>query len=236
MSIGKLIFEVCSVILSPFTKRFFANVDGNHLINKTVNLYPNPKFTRIRFWDAPFIKVEKLVPKSGTILDLGCGEGIFSNFLGISSDQRKVLGIEINKERFKIAQRSVPNVKFVLGDIEEVDLPKADAIVLFHVLHHLNSYSAQIHVIRRCFNQLSKGGKLIIVEVKPKFSLKYFLSSFTDHFLVPWIFERRIYSPIFFRRSSAWESILKNNGFGCRAINAERGHPFTHVILECEKL
>lgn len=235
MNIGNIIFEVCNLMLSPFTKRFFASAESNDEINKTVNLYPNPKFTRIRFWDAPFVRVEKLIPKSGTILDLGCGEGIFSNFLGISSDRRKVLGIEINKERFELSQHGISNVKFVLGDIEKVDLPEADAIVLFHVLHHLSSYSSQIHVISRCFNQLSRGGKLIIVEVEPKISLKYFLSTFTDHFLVPWIFEKRVYSPIFFRRRVAWGKILKNKGFNCRVINAEKGHPFTHIIIECSK-
>ena len=41
----------------------------------------------------PFDIIEKHVPKKGTIVDLGCGFGIFANFLAIQSDDRKVIGI-----------------------------------------------------------------------------------------------------------------------------------------------
>lgn len=193
-------------------------------------------FSKIRFWDAPYVEVEKIVPRKGFIIDLGCGEGIFANFLGISSSERKVLGIEIDKTRLKIARRGVKNVSFKYGDATKTKFQSADAIVLFHVLHHLNSYPDQEKVLKLCFNQLNNKGKLIIVEAEPKFSFKFLLAWLTDHFLVPWIFERKFYAPIYFRKIDEWKNILKLKGFSCKIVRAEINKPFPHVILVCEKL
>lgn len=215
------------------------NLKQNEAINKTIALYSNVGwkniFSRIRFWDAPYIETEKLVPKRGFIVDLGCGEGIFTNFLGLSSVDRRVLGIEIDKKRIKDANRGVANVSFQWGDVTRVKFPFCDIIVIFHVLHHLNSYSEQKNLIAKCFNQLKGGGKLIIVEVEPGITFKYFVTWLTDHFIVPILFERRFYAPIYFRKSSEWRKLIERSGFNCRIVNAQRGHPFTHIILECQK-
>lgn len=209
-------------------------------MKKTFRLYSGlgwkSFFVKIRFWDAPYIEVEKLIPKEGKILDLGCGEGIFTNFLGLASDKRKILGIEIDKKRLRIANRGVKNVTFAWGDATTVTIPKANAIVLFHLLHHLNSYKDQEKVIEMCFNQLKKNGKLVIIEAEPEFSIKYLITWLTDHFIVPWLFERRFYSPIFFRHRREWKKVLARMGFSCRINRADAGHPFTHIILECKKI
>lgn len=209
------------------------------LIEKTINYYDlegwKKWFSKIRFWDAPFVEVEALLPKEGFIVDLGCGEGIFTNFLGLSSPSRKILGVEIDEERLSQANHSLPNVSFKYGDVTKVKLPKSDAIILVHVLHHLTSFTDQEKVLIESCRALKNSGKLIIVEVEPKFSLKYFVTWFTDHFLVPWLFERKLYSPIFFRASEEWIRLLKRLGFACKVIAAEKGKPFTHVIIDCTK-
>lgn len=215
------------------------NSKENTAVGNTISLYTKLGwkgiFAKIRFWDAPYMETEKLIPKKGLVVDLGCGEGIFANFLALSSSTREVLGIEIDRTRLKIADRGVPNTKFQWGDATKVELPNADTIILFHVLHHFNSYLSQENVLNRCFNRLKHGGKLIIVEVEPKPSVKYFVTWLTDHFLVPILFERRFYSPIYFRKNDQWHKVLVKNGFSCKVINVEHGHPFTHIILECKK-
>lgn len=221
-------------LLKPFTSNFIRRVKFNKTVSQTINLYKDDKFIPIRFWGAPFIEVEKLIPTEGFIVDLGCGEGVFTNFLGVSSAKRKVLGIEIDKQRLKKADRGIQNVSFRWGDVTKIKLPNVDTIILFHVLHHLNSQTEQESVINKCFNQLKSGGQLIIVEVEPKLSLTYIITWLTDHFIVPWLFERRLYSSIFFRKSSEWKKILKKTGFDCRVINAEKGHPFAHTIISCK--
>lgn len=216
--------------------------DKNNLIavGQTIKLYSGlgwkSLFAKIRFWDAPYLELEALVPKTGKIIDLGCGDGIFANFLALASSGREVYGIEINKSRIKDANRGIKNTKFLHGDITQRDIPYADAVVLVHVLHHLSSFSEQEKMIRKCKSKLKKRGKLIIAEAEPKFSLKFFITWFTDHFLVPWVFESELYSPIFFRKGKGWKILLENLGFSCQVIAVEKRKPFTHIILDCCKI
>lgn len=207
--------------------------------DKTIALYCNlgwkSLFAKIRFWDAPYLEIERIVPKKGNILDLGCGEGLFSNFLAITSPKRKIFGIDVDKNRIRQANRGLKNTKFVHGDVTKSGLPRADTIIMFHLLHHLKSYKDQEKILTDAYKNLKKKSKLIIVEAEPKLSIKFFFAWFTDHFLVPWIFERKFYSPIFFRSSSDWKLLLRKIGFSTKILPAEEKKPFSHIILVAKK-
>lgn len=205
--------------------------------NQVIQLYRNKSYTslfsHIRFWDAPYSEVERIIPKNGTIVELGCGEGLFSNFLAISGPNRNIVGIEIDKHRLKNADKKVKNAVFRFGDITKSKIPEANTIVLFHVLHHLHSYEAQEQLIIRCKKALKPKGALVIVEVDPVFSYKYLITWFTDHFLVPWLFEGRLYSPIFFRSQRNWQTLFKKLGFRSKKTLCDKGKPFSHILYVC---
>ena len=235
-------------LITSAAKRFFIIVFGiylkNHKFNqnslKTISLYSEgddfvQAFTKIRFWDAPYAEAERLLPKKGVIIDVGCGEGLFTNFLAISETNRKLIGIDIDKERLKEAQKGLSNTEYRYGDIKHEETIQADAIVMMHVLHHLTSREEQNRFILNYSGFLKKNGVLLIGEVEPKFSFKYFITWCTDHFLIPILFEKRLYSPIFFRPSKKWKELLENTGFSCNIIPADSGKPFTHVIIQCKK-
>ena len=210
------------------------------LVNKVINLYSKSGwksiFAKLRFWYAPYKEVEELIPVSGTVVDLGCGEGIFSNYIGLCSKNRKVIGIEIDKKRIKIADHDISNVSFMNADITKADLPQSDVIICFQLLHHLKSYEMQEELIKKCIKSLNKGGKILIVEINVNYTFRYFLTWLTDHFLVPWFFEKRLYSPILYRKISGWTRIFKKIGLSYGVIIPnERARPFANVIFECQK-
>src|SRR5438552_3620639 len=93
-------------------------------ITETIDLYSTFRwksfFSKIRFWDAPYVEVEKLIPKKGKIVDLGCGEGIFTNFLALSSSKRNIIGIELDKKRIEEANRGLKNASFKFGDATSI--------------------------------------------------------------------------------------------------------------------
>lgn len=208
-------------------------------IKKTVALYKDlgwkKIFARIRFWDAPFVEVEKIIPRGGTIIELGCGEGLFANFLALTALKRKIIGVDIDRTRIKQAQRGLKNTSFIHLDALKMKMPRAEAIVCMHLLHHLASYKDQETLLVKCSQALVKSASLLIVEVEPKMSWKYLVTWFTDHFLVPWLFEKRLYSPIYFRKAKEWKKLLTGMGFSCKITSAERGKPFTHTIILCQK-
>jgi len=214
-------------------------MDNKSAKQKTIELYSGTGwkaiFSKIRFWDAPYEEVEKLVPKKGKILDLGCGEGVFANFLALSSKNRRILGIELDKERLAAANRGIKNASFKQGDATSVKIPLVDCIIAFHLFHHLKSFNDQEKLLQKSVNALKPGGRLIVVEVDIKPTFKYLVSWITDHFIVPILFEKKLYTPdIYFRKKAEWESLFEKYGLSCRVISAEKGKPFTHVILECK--
>lgn len=226
-------------ITSLFFKYFFILFPINETIfyRKLEALYQksgfSADFVKIRFWDAPLEKVEKLLPKRGHIVELGCGEGMGSNYFAICSSSREILGVDLDRRRIEQAYKGLKNTKFLYGDITKINIPSADSILLVHVLHHLTSYEKQEQLLKMIKSKLKKRGQLLIVEVEPKFSWKYFLAWFTDHFIVAWLFEKRLYSPIYFRKAVEWRKILVGLGYSCKIINADKSKPFSHVVIDC---
>lgn len=205
---------------------------------KTISLYEEvgwkKYFAKIRFWDAPYIDIEKLVPAKGTILELGCGEGLFSNYMAICSKDRRIVGIELDSTRAKQANRGLKNTQFKRGNALTVKFPRADCIILFHLLHHLLSFEDQERLIEKCKNNLRKNGKIIVVEIDNTPFIKYLISWLTDHFIVAWLFEGKRYEPnIFFRPSSEWKKTFKKYNLNIKTKRVHKNKPFSHIFFIC---
>lgn len=226
--------NIFSIVFSPVINCL--SLPQNLIIGKIIDLYGSSQFSsqfvKIRFWDSPYLEVEKFVAKKGTILELGCGEGIFSNFLAFKSAGRQVLGIDLDRERIREADRGLINTKFKFGNATKVKLDKFDSIILFHLLHHLKNYKEQVDVIKKCTESLNKNGQLIIVEVDIKFTFKYVVSWVVDCLIVPWLFERCFFTPVHYLGKNEWGKILKDQGLKYKVHTLEKGKPFTHVVFE----
>lgn len=205
--------------------------------DQAINLYAKTAWeiflSKFKFWEEPYEVVDKILLKEGEITDLGCGEGLLSNYLALSSPKRKIIGFEIAPERLARAKKGIKNAKFYVGDIINVQYPKADAVVLFHVLHHLPSKNAQEKVLEKAKDSLKKNGALVIVEVHVKPTIKFVAAWIADNFLVPWVFEKRFYTRAFFRTEKDWINMLKNMGFKIKVTEETSGRPFPNIIFEC---
>ncbi len=69
------------------------------------------------YLSAPLKKLVQSLGKSGTVLDLGCGNGSFSHEL--SKLGFEVYGIDRSASGIQIAREAFPKVQFTLGDVEE---------------------------------------------------------------------------------------------------------------------
>ena len=202
-----------------------------------INLYAGNVWeaflSKFKFWEEPYEVVNKMLLPSGTITELGCGEGLLSNYLALSSPKRKIIGYEIAPERLKRAKKGVRNTLYYVGDIIEISYPLSDAVILFHVLHHLPSKDAQEKVLLKVKKSLNERGKMIIVEVHVKPTIKYIAAWIADHFLVPWVFEKKFYTRAYFRNEHEWVSLLKKLGFEINTTEETVGRPFPNIIFEC---
>lgn len=194
-------------------------------------------FTKIRLWDSPMEEIRQMAPKKGFIVDLGCGDGFLANYLAVSNPEIRIIGIEVNQSRIINADKGVKNTKFISGSILEKEIPKADAILLIHVMHHLPSYKDQEILLRQCYKKLKSGGKLIVAEITDKPFIKYIFTYFTDAILVPILFEKRFLNKdVFYRNTKEWSDLLNDIGFETKIINTKNSaKPFSHVLISAIK-
>ncbi len=109
---------------------------------------------------APF---DKLLPKQGKILDLGCGYGFLAQMLEMRSEERNVFGMDYDVEKITVAQyaREKENVSFSAGNALEFTGNDYDAIVMSDLLHYLPKESQQA-LLQRSVEALSENGMLVL--------------------------------------------------------------------------
>lgn len=207
-------------------------------LKSAVDLYTSGGFSSlfklIRVWDAPYEEIEKMVPKRGKVIDLGSGDGLMANYLGLSSKKRIIFGIELNKSRLLESDKGVKNVSFKVGDILKSKIHKVDSILLIHVFHHLPSLGSQVKILEACKRNLNKNGKLIVAEIVETPFWKYVFTYLVDTLVLPIIFNNKLIDKnINYRKDSDWKKLFKEYGFIVKTTYPHKGRPFSHVIYEC---
>ncbi|MFA6001606.1 MAG: class I SAM-dependent methyltransferase [Thermoleophilia bacterium] len=120
-------------------------------------------FLRVRELLSDLEFVERYVPRTGTIVDLGCGHGLFANLMALSAPERNVIGIDLSPEKIEHAQATVQgrrNIEFRCGDMLDRALPECDAVTIVDVLYLLSA-SGQEKMLRACRKILKPGGMLV---------------------------------------------------------------------------
>jgi 2-polyprenyl-3-methyl-5-hydroxy-6-metoxy-1,4-benzoquinol methylase len=95
---------------------------------------------------------------SGTVLDLGCGEGYGTNELRLEGIH--ITGMDHSKEAVDAAIKKYGNF-FVAGDICNIPLESEtyDTIICFEVLEHIHGIE---QALKEIFRILKKGGRFIL--------------------------------------------------------------------------
>ena len=122
--------------------------------------YMRVKLRLERWYD----QYDRLLPREGYIVDLGCGYGAMSYMLAVLSRKRRITAIDYDTEKITVAKNCFlkrESVEFISGDIRYYDIPAADGYVISDVLHYVDQ-QAQQTIIERCIARLNNGGVLII--------------------------------------------------------------------------
>lgn len=119
-------------------------------------------FNRTRDWIPPdFTILEKYINKGEKILDLGCGNGRFSEIVGSKADY---YGVDVSEKLIEIAKKKYPNGKFAVS--EPLVLPFEnnffDKIFCLAVLHHIPSKKFRRDFLKEIKRVLNPEGKLIL--------------------------------------------------------------------------
>jgi 1-acyl-sn-glycerol-3-phosphate acyltransferase len=116
--------------------------------------------------DPIFKSLDDAVPRSGYILDLGCGYGFATHWLAQCTDARTFLGLDYDENKIRTARRTAgenSRIQFEAGDILEREFPPCDAVLLLDVLHYWTPDKQQ-KILDKARRALRPGGKLVLRE------------------------------------------------------------------------
>lgn len=111
--------------------------------------------------------VAERVPRSGTILEVGCGHGLFTNYLADTAPQRHVAGVDIDARKIDLARTTIGVADRVRFDtIADGELPAGpfDAVVIVDVLY-LFTPAQRDDMLAAAAGRLAPGGVLVVKEV-----------------------------------------------------------------------
>ncbi|MEK6891699.1 MAG: class I SAM-dependent methyltransferase [Nanoarchaeota archaeon] len=186
-------------------------------------------YTYLRFLILPVKKIDEIVPKSGIITDYGCGFGIVSCYLGLSSKNRKITGIEYNAERIKKARligKNIKNVKFEVRDASKIRISKSEVHLLIDVMHHI-PYNDQISLLNNIFKSIRKNDLIIIKDIDKKPFLKYLWNYTHDKIMT-------INDRLYFRNQEWFESFFKERKMKTEIIRCDNFF-YSHFIIIARK-
>ena len=76
------------------------------------------------------------------VLDVGCGNGVVALDIAIKCPLSKIIGVDINKNNIDKAnqylkEKSIDNIRFIYGDINNEKRIESDIVVLSNILEHI---------------------------------------------------------------------------------------------------
>jgi 2-polyprenyl-3-methyl-5-hydroxy-6-metoxy-1,4-benzoquinol methylase len=125
---------------------------------------------RVRWATSPFRAVAAEVPESGRILEVGCGHGLLSLYLALTSPAREVLGVDVDDDKLKAGRTAAARggLHATFDRMEGDRLPDGpwDAIAIVDVLYLLSA-DDQLALLGACAAALGPGGTLVVKEMAP---------------------------------------------------------------------
>ncbi|MCU0371378.1 MAG: 1-acyl-sn-glycerol-3-phosphate acyltransferase [Bacteroidales bacterium] len=117
----------------------------------------------------------RFLPREGQITDIGCGYGFMSYMLGFLSGERRITGIDYDREKIDVANHCPAKndkVGFLCADALESEIPRSKGIILADVLHYFPE-NEQERLLMRCIEKLDEGGVMIIRDADRKMGKKH---------------------------------------------------------------
>lgn len=187
-------------------------------------------YTFLRFKILPIRKIEKLLPKKGLVLDVGCGYGVTSIYFALKNKNRQIVGSELDSKRVKIAKknsRDIKNLTFKKANLIDNEKVKFDCIVAIDLLHHISDLEKQ-KFISKAKEILKNDGTLIIKDIDKKPFLKYFWNYFHDLLMTK-------FSRLYFFSSKDFENLLIKNNFKIIKKGKFKSFFYPHIFYVCQK-
>lgn len=124
--------------------------------------------TAVRWATCPFPAVAAQLPAAGAILEIGCGHGLLSLYLALTSPERTVTGIDVDEDKLAAARAAAGSAGLAatFDVVAGAELPPGPwaGIAIVDVLYLLPA-ADQCSLLRSCAGLLAPDGALVVKEM-----------------------------------------------------------------------
>lgn len=135
----------------------------------------------LRWLSCPFPLVAEAIPTSGSVLEIGCGHGLFSAYLALQAPERRVHGVDLDTDKIDKARVAAERAT-ALGASLSVDVAPSGAvpegpwaaITIVDVLYLLDP-EGQRRLLADCAAKVAPGGVLVVKEMglEPRWKFRW---------------------------------------------------------------
>jgi cyclopropane fatty-acyl-phospholipid synthase-like methyltransferase len=210
----------------------------NDTIRRIIRAYDDPvvrAYCWARFWilRQRFLdEIGQYLPATGSVLDIGCGFGLFSLYYAASAPGRFVRGLDVDARRIGIARRAaarlgLDNVVYEEGDARDFkgDSEVAAAYML-DIVHHVPA-AAVPSLLARLRRSLPPGGRLLVKDVDTRPAPKRWFTWALDRAMAP-------RTPVCYWSAEDLTGALERAGFEVRRHLMVDILPYPHILYVCE--
>lgn len=184
-----------------------------------------------------------VLPRRGTLVDLGCGRGILLTLLATLAEvadpppeetaDMELVGIELRESAVRAARAALGDRGRVeQGDLAHHPIPACDTAVLLDVLHYMPA-SAQEALLRRVVAALRPAGVLIIREADDGGGWRFAVTRAAERLRA--VGRLHLRQRFHYRDRKGWTALVERLGLAVDARPMAHGTPYANVLLVARK-
>jgi len=195
-----------------------------------------------------YLLAQGLVRDGGTLLDVGCGQGLIAALLEVARERHArgdwpqawpapprpaaIRGIDLSQKDIGRARAATPRHGWIVGDMCTAELGTASTVVILDVLHYVEA-ARQEQVLDRVARALEPGGQALIRVADANGSLRYRVTVWADRLMC--VVRGQPVHVMHTRPLGAWIDALARRGLAAEPVPMSEGTPFTNVLLRVRR-